>query len=284
MILNRRQDRWAQELAGYNFKIFYQPCSANGKPDALSRRSKYCPEKGGGSAEENENQPIHRFLEPDQLVTSEGETVQVTAMKLRGELIAISSAKLRAIPVVKFNLWLLKAVVSTANSDTAWQEEYVRAMEGNPSPDISFEDKTHYYKGRLWIPDNLQLKKQILEAEHDLKVAGHLGQDKTIELVRRHFFCPEMEKFIKDYVRSCPECQRNKAAHHAHYGLLQPLEFAYHPWDSISMDFIIALPVSDGCSSVWVIVDRFAKMAHFIPLKDGEKKAMDLVKIFLKEV
>jgi hypothetical protein len=193
-------------------KIFYRPGSANGKPDALSRRSEYRPKQGGGSAEENENQPIHRVLRPDQLVTSEGETVQVTVMKLRGERIAISSAKLGAIPVVKFNSWLLEAVVSAASNDAAWQEEYVRAMEGNPNLDISFEDKALYYKGRLWIPDDSQLKKQILEAEHNSKVARHMGQDKTIELVRRNFFWPEMEKFIEDYVHSCPQCQKNKAA------------------------------------------------------------------------
>jgi hypothetical protein len=81
-ILNRRQARWAQELAGYDFKIFYLPESANGNPDALSWRSEYRSKKGGGSAEENKNQPIHRVLRPDQLVTSEGETVQVTTMKL----------------------------------------------------------------------------------------------------------------------------------------------------------------------------------------------------------
>ena len=78
-----------------------------------------------------------------------------------------------------------------------------------------------------------------MEAEHDPKVAGHLGQDKTIKLVRWNFFWPEMKKFIECYVRLCPECQRNKAAHHARDGLLQPLELAYHPSDSISMDFII---------------------------------------------
>jgi transposase InsO family protein len=50
------------------------------------------------------------------------------------------------------------------------------------------------------------------------------------------------------------------------------------------MDFIIELQVSDGCSSVWVIIKKFTKMANFIPLKDGEKKATDSVKIFLKEV
>jgi hypothetical protein len=119
-------------------------------------------------------------------------------------------------------------------------------MEGNPSPDISFENEAFYYKGRVWILDDLELKKDILEAEHDSKVAGHMGQDKTIELVRRNFFWSEMEKFIKDYVHSCPECQRNKVARHARYGLLQPLELAYRLWDSISMDFIIDLPVSDS--------------------------------------
>jgi hypothetical protein len=56
-------------------------------------------------------------------------------------------------------------------------------LEGNTSLDITFKDETLYYQGRLWILDNLQLWKQILEVEHDLKVAGHRVQDKTIELV-----------------------------------------------------------------------------------------------------
>jgi hypothetical protein len=102
-----------------------------------------------------------------------------------------------------------------------------------------FEIEALDYRRRLCIPDDLQLKRDILEAEHDSTVAGHMGQDKTIELVGRNFFWPEMEKFIEDYIRSCPHCQKNKAACHASYGLLQPLKLAYRPWDSISMDFII---------------------------------------------
>jgi hypothetical protein len=65
-------------------------------------------------------------------------------------------------------------------------------MEGNPSPDISFEEQTLYYIGRLWIPDNLLLKKQQLEVQHYSKVAGNIRQDKTIELVRRNFFCQKL--------------------------------------------------------------------------------------------
>jgi hypothetical protein len=237
-----------------------------------------------GSAEENELPPIPRILRLDLLITSEGETVQVTAMRLHSERIVISSAKFRAIPVVQFNSWLLEAVVSTANNDAAWQEEYVRGMEGYPSTDISFEDDIGSYKGTLWNADDLELRKQILESEHDLKVAGNIGQDKTIHPVRRNISWPEMENFIEDYVHSCPECQRNSAARHACYGLLQPFQLAYHPWDSISMDCIFQLLMSDGCSSVWVIIDCFSTMAHYIPLNDGEKRAADLVRNILKQV
>jgi hypothetical protein len=50
------------------------------------------------------------------------------------------------------------------------------------------------------------------------------------------------------------------------------------------MDFIVELPISNGCSSIWVIIDRFTKMAHFIPLKDDAKKAKDLAPVFAKEI
>jgi len=56
-VLNRRQARWVQELASIDFKIYYRPGTQNGKPDALSRRSEYRPEKGGA-----ENHPVTRVL------------------------------------------------------------------------------------------------------------------------------------------------------------------------------------------------------------------------------
>jgi hypothetical protein len=65
-VLNRRQARWAQELAGIDFKIYYRPGSQNGKPDALSRRSEYRPEKGG-----SENQPITTVLHKKHFAPSD---------------------------------------------------------------------------------------------------------------------------------------------------------------------------------------------------------------------
>jgi len=75
-----------------------------------------------------------------------------------------------------------------------------------------------------------------------------------------------MDQTVRNYVNTYDECQRNKSRRHKRFGLLQPLETAYAPWTSISMDFIIELPDSEGNTQIWVIVDRFTKMAYFIPL------------------
>jgi hypothetical protein len=66
--------------------------------------------------------------------------------------------------------------------------------------------------------------------------------------------------------------------------LLSPLELPYAPWTSIAMDFITDLPLSEDCDQLWVIIDRFMKMAHFIPLKKDQKTAEHLVKIFAHEI
>jgi len=110
------------------------------------------------------------------------------------------------------------------------------------------ENKLLYRRNLLWVPRNLvQL---IMESEHDTKVAGHMGQNKTIELIRRNFWWPKINERIIDFVRSCPECQQNKATCHQPYGLSSPLELPYAPWQSIAMDFIMELPLSEGCDQL----------------------------------
>jgi len=121
-----------------------------------------------------------------------------------------------------------------------------------------------------------------MESEHDTKVAGHMGQYKTIKLIRRNFWWPKMNERIIEFVRSCSECQLNKTARHQPYGLSSPLELPYAPWESIAMDFITELPLSEGCDQLRIGIDRFTKMAHFLPLK--EKTAADLAKIFAREI
>jgi hypothetical protein len=93
-----------------------------------------------------------------------------------------------------------------------------------------------------------------------------------------------MNEDILEFVRSCPECHKNKSAKHKPQGLLQPLDTPYIPWQSISMDLIIDLPLSEECDQLWVIVDRFSKMSHFIPLKKTAKTAQHLPTIYASEI
>jgi hypothetical protein len=81
-----------------------------------------------------------------------------------------------------------------------------------------------------------------------------------------------MREDIVEYVARCDTCQRVKAEHQRPAGLLQPLEIPTWKWEDISMDFIVGLPrTQKGHNSIWVIIDRLTKVAHFIPVKTTSK-------------
>ncbi|MBW0508459.1 hypothetical protein O181_048174 [Austropuccinia psidii MF-1] len=92
-----------------------------------------------------------------------------------------------------------------------------------------------------------------------------------------------MNQFIKEYVSSCEQCSRDKNIHHKKFGLLKPLQIPSGPWNSLSMDFITQLPLSNNFDSILVVVDRFSKMAIFITTY-GAITALELAQIFISHV
>jgi hypothetical protein len=77
-----------------------------------------------------------------------------------------------------------------------------------------------------------------------------------------------MKREIAEHVAMCDSCRRIKAEHQRPAGLLQPLQIPQWKWDEIGMDFIVGLPrTRAGYDSIWVVVDRLTKSAHFIPVK-----------------
>jgi len=135
----------------------------------------------------------------------------------------------------------------------------------------------------LYIPENEALQTEIAQGFHESLVAGHFGQEKTIEIVRRDFYRKGLADWIRDDVRSGNECQHSKSPRHAKSGLLQPLEVPYAAWSSISTNFITQLPEWQGKTQIMVVVDRFTKRAHFIGLHDNAT-AKDVADTFLLEV
>ncbi|MBW0591003.1 hypothetical protein O181_130718, partial [Austropuccinia psidii MF-1] len=78
-------------------------------------------------------------------------------------------------------------------------------------------------------------------------------------------------------------CSRNKNIHHKKFGLLKPLPIPSGPWICLSMDFITQLPLSNSFDSILVIVDRFSKMAVFIPTI-ASITSLDLAHLFIKNI
>jgi hypothetical protein len=87
----------------------------------------------------------------------------------------------------------------------------------------------------------------------------------THKLVSRNYWWPKINRLIWEYVKSCDTCARSKAPRHRLFELLRPLSIPTRPWGSITMDFIMDLPIVKAKDSILVVVDRLTKMAHFTP-------------------
>ena len=136
---------------------------------------------------------------------------------------------------------------------------------------------------RLCIPHG-SLRMQILHDHHDTPVAGHQGIERTYEALHRLFYWPRMNNDVRSYVKSCDSCQRIKASQQVPAGLLQPMPTPNHPWEYVSMDFIIQLPKTRGGNdAIVVFVDMFSKMVHFAPTKTTAT-APDTARLFFDHV
>ena len=77
-----------------------------------------------------------------------------------------------------------------------------------------------------------------------------------------------MKKDIVEYVSKCLTCQQVKAKHQVSSGLLNPIPIPQWKWDNITMDFVSNFPLTQKKhDSVWVIVDKLTKSAHFLPVR-----------------
>ena len=96
------------------------------------------------------------------------------------------------------------------------------------------------------------------------KITGRFGRDKTITDVENRFFWPRMKKQIAKVISQCKVCIRVKQVN-KNTCLYTPLPIPNKPWEDISMDFILGLPKTlRNFDSIFVVVDWFSKMSHFI--------------------
>jgi transposase InsO family protein len=126
---------------------------------------------------------------------------------------------------------------------------------------------------------------RILRAHHDNPLAGHFGVARTLELLTRNYYWPKIRYYVKRYVVSCDTCARSKAPRHRPHGELQNLPVPARKWSQLTMDFVTDLPPSghEAHDTILVVVDRYTKMAHYIPVRKGITAAQ-LAKVFLQNI
>ena len=135
-----------------------------------------------------------------------------------------------------------------------------------------------FKRERVYVPKG-KLRLSVLKEEHDNPLAGHRGEKSTICSVSKRFYWPGMKEDIAHYVKTCITCQANRASYRKQVGLLRPLPIPDGPWESVSMDFITSLPESRGSDAIFVVVDRFSKLARMEPTK-GTATAFETAVLF----
>jgi ribonuclease HI len=138
-----------------------------------------------------------------------------------------------------------------------------------------------WFRNRLCVPKG-EAQGILLDKAHNSAYSIHPGTTKMYLDLKTRYWWRGMKKEIAQYVARCDTCQRTKAEHQRPAGLLQPLPVPKWKWEEIGMDFIIRLPrTQKGNDSIWVIINRLTKVAHFILVKTTFGGAT-LARIYLK--
>ena len=237
--ISRRVTREVLELSEYNFEIRHLPGRLNGRADALSR----CP---GYDQGEDDNKDM--VVLPDHVFVRAGTTQCAPPM----HRIVAQEEMEAADPIYAQDEELIKP----------WIDAHcLKKIEG-----------VWYKDGRCVVTGRMEHKRTFIQAHHDAPIYGHPGINKTSQLTSRRYWWPGMRQDIMDYVKGCAECQRNKVNMRPTKAPLLPIFPTCEAmlFETVTLDFITKLPVSQGYDSILTVTDHdCTKAAVFIPCRES---------------
>lgn len=259
--LTQRQAQWALFLSRFDFVLKHRPGRNSGKPDLLSRRSDH--KKG-----ENDNSG-ETLLKPDYFkirATCQGHVL------INGE----ENDMLAEIRKMKeYDEAVVKAIEELKRSPT----RHLREEEW------SEEQGLILFRGKVYVPNSVELQRKIIKLHHNSLIAGHPGRWKTHELVSHNYWWPNMTKFITSYIAGCDLCKQTKTYPAPPRGKLIPNVIPENSrlWEHVSTDMIVKLPERQGYDLILVILCHMTKQAHFIPMNKA-LSSLGLTKLYRDNV
>jgi hypothetical protein len=236
-----RQRRWLEVIKDYDLEIHYHPGKANVVANALSRKN-FC--------------HCLTVRGPDTTICQEMEKLNLGIMQ-QGIL---ANLKLESV--------LLQRIID-AQRTYKGMKYILEKMEADKAN--CFRKDNHgviWFKDRIVVPKHVEVRQQILDEAHLSRYSIHPGSTKMYQDLNQHYWWTKMKIEIARYVAKCDTCRRVKAIHMKATGPLQSLPIPTWKWEDNSMDFIVGLPrTTKGFDSIWVIIDRLTKIAHFLPVK-----------------
>ncbi|KAF7762581.1 hypothetical protein Agabi119p4_9174 [Agaricus bisporus var. burnettii] len=238
--LNARQARWYLMLQEYDFLLRHIPGKTNTKADILSRIIK------PDISEDNKNVEMFK----DKIFTREfrEDVSNYEEMVLLNRRFEVSADQK-----------ILEDIRSSKRRETMVLQEMKK------QPEKVWESEGIIFRqGRIYVPEEKELRDRILYDHHYPPDIGHPGQHRMLELLKRTFWWPTIKTDIRGYIRGCDMCQKNKTIRRPDHIPLNPLPIPDKPWEEISIDMIGPLPKSKEKDAIIVIVDRFSKMIHLV--------------------
>jgi hypothetical protein len=244
------------------------------RPNAFSRRTQDCPNKANPEDDKVKNRK-RRILGPEAF-----DSAILTEFFNDDNLTAVPAELIFPDNETPFNELIDRAYFHNNIAQTAiialkdpffrrWPKS-IRAKIGFVINDCKICENRIYYRNRLFIPENTELKMQIIYRTHNSEARGHPGRMKTTELVSKSYFWPKMTYDIQNYVKFCHFYKRVKVFRSAPPEYLRSLFMPFQIWQNISVNYITLLPIYERNGLkyhyVIIVICRFTKIKYFIPI------------------
>jgi hypothetical protein len=236
-----RQRRWLELIKDYDLEIHYHPRKANVVADALSHKAScHC----------------LTIRTPDTTLCQEMEKLNLGIIQHR----TLTQLKLESV--------FLRRIIDAQRTDKGMKHIHEKIEADKENCFRKDDQGIIWFNNHIVVPKDAEVRQQILDEAHLSRYSIHPGSTNMYQDLKQHYWWTKMKIEIARYVARCDTCRRVKAVHMKTAGPLQSLPIPTWKWEDISMDFIVGLPkTAKGFDSLWFIIDRLTKIAHFMPVK-----------------